>query len=97
MIMRFSDKEYIGGSYIAPNDAQCSLTAEYLAAITIIQWRIVVRVAVYMMPRRPVKNEITASTRNTKNRSWAMLAADPAIPLKPRNAATIAMMKNVMA
>ena len=68
-----------------------------MVAIIVIQWRIVVRVVVYMMPRLPVRNEITASTRNTKNRSWAMLAADPAIPVKPRKAATIAMMKNVTA
>jgi hypothetical protein len=44
-----------------------------------------------------VRKEITAITRKTKNKIWAMPAADPAMPLNPRKAAIIAMMKNDMA
>jgi hypothetical protein len=51
----------------------------------------------HITPRRPVRKEITAIMRKTKNKIWAMPAADPAIPLKPRKAATIAMIKNIIA
>ena len=51
----------------------------------------------HITPRLPVRKEITAITRKTKNKIWAIPAADPAIPLKPRKAAIIAMIKNIIA
>jgi len=39
--------------------------------------------------------EITKATRNTKNRIFAIEAAPVAIPVKPKTAAIIAMIKNV--
>jgi hypothetical protein len=40
-----------------------------------------------------VRKEITAITRKMKNKIWAIPPADPAMPLNPRKAATIAMIK----
>ncbi|MEY4579136.1 MAG: hypothetical protein RL701_3839, partial [Pseudomonadota bacterium] len=47
--------------------------------------------------RRPKMSETTASTRNTKNRIFAMPAALAAMPPKPKNAAAKAITKNTAA
>lgn len=47
--------------------------------------------------RRPRKRETTATTKNTKKRSFAMSVAPAAIPPKPKIAATIAMTKKTAA
>jgi len=46
------------------------------------------------LPRHPKIKEITNSTRNIKNRSFAMPADAAAIPPNPRTAATSAMIRN---
>src|SRR5207249_5598450 len=46
------------------------------------------------LPRHPKIKEIMNSTRNTKNRIFAMPADAAAIPPNPRTAATSAMTKN---
>ena len=51
----------------------------------------------HITPRLTVRKEITAITRKTKNKIWAIPLADPAMPLNPSKAATIAMIKNVIA
>jgi hypothetical protein len=40
-------------------------------------------------------SETTKAIRKTKNRTFAMLAAPAATPVKPKMAATMAMMANV--
>jgi hypothetical protein len=49
------------------------------------------------LPRHPKIKEITNSTRNIKNRSFAMPADAAAIPPNPKTAATSAMIKNITA
>src|SRR6476620_9097706 len=49
------------------------------------------------LPRHPKIKEITNSTRNIKNRSFAMPADAAAIPTNPKTAATSAMIKNTTA
>jgi hypothetical protein len=49
------------------------------------------------LPRHPKIKEITNSTRNMKNRSFAMPADAAAIPPNPKTAATSAMIKNTTA
>ena len=45
----------------------------------------------------PKINEITAKSKNTKNKILAISMAEPAILVKPNTAAIIAMIKNVTA
>lgn len=49
------------------------------------------------LPRHPKIKEIMNSTRNIKNRSFAMPADAAAIPPNPKTAATSAMIKNTTA
>ena len=42
-------------------------------------------------------SEITKSATNTKNRNWEMPVAAPAMPPKPKTAAIMAIIKNVIA
>ena len=49
------------------------------------------------LPRHPKIKEITNSTRNIKNRSFAMPADAAAIPPNPKTAATSAMIRNITA
>ena len=49
------------------------------------------------LPRHPKIKEITNSTRNRKNRSFAMPADAAAIPPNPKSAATSAMIRNTTA
>jgi hypothetical protein len=49
------------------------------------------RAVIQVAPCRPVRKEMTASTRNTNNVLKTTLAAFPAMPQKPRMAATISM------
>ena len=49
------------------------------------------------LPRHPKTKEITNSTRNITNRSFAMPADATAIPPNPKTAATSAMIKNITA
>jgi hypothetical protein len=94
---RFSDKKTVAADESRPMllNNQWSLIIELRSRSS--DQNDVVHAAIHVMLRRPVMKEITASTRNTRNRIWAMLAAEPAIPVKPRTAATIAMTKKVMA
>jgi len=47
--------------------------------------------------RRPTSREITKMIKKTKNRIFANPAAVPAMPVKPKTAATSAMMRKVTA
>src|SRR4029077_2648707 len=49
------------------------------------------------LPRQPKIKEITNSTRNITNRSFAMPADAAAIPPNPKTAATSAMIRNTTA
>ncbi len=49
------------------------------------------------LPRHPKTKEITNSTRNITNRSFAMPADAAAIPPNPKTAATSAMIRNTTA
>ena len=44
---------------------------------------------------RWLTNEARNKTRNITKSIWAMLAAAPAMPVKPNNPATRAMIKNI--
>ena len=50
-----------------------------------------------LLPRHPKIKEITKSTRNIKNRSFAMPADAAAMPPNPKSAATRAMIRNTTA
>ena len=62
---------------------------------SIIQAEHTIHAMIHGKLRLPVMKENKASTRKIRNRILAMLAADPAMPLKPSTAATSAMTKKV--
>jgi hypothetical protein len=50
-----------------------------------------------LLANKPNSNRITKTATNRPNRNLAIPAAAPAIPVKPRSAATIAITKNINA
>lgn len=50
----------------------------------------------YTFERRPNSSDNTSNTRKIKKMIFAMLAAPTAIPVNPKTAATMAMIRNVI-